>query len=572
MKRVFLYLKECFWQMCGGLAMKMTASVAELFIPWILAHIVDDIIPTKNTTAVLLWGGGMVLCSLMAVVFNVWANRVSAAVSGDATERMRHDLFTKIIKLSSADIDRFTIPSLISRMTSDTYETHRVLGVLQRMGVRAPMIMLGGIVITLTLDPVLSLVMISAMPILAAITVFISRKGVKLYKTARRTGDDMIRVARENITGVRVIKALSKGEHEKLRFEEKNRKLTTAERVAGRTMAGVNPIMSIILNLSLVAVIIVGAYRVNAGLTEPGKIIAFMSYITMIFNALLAVTRLFTMFSRASASAGRIFEVMDCECEPMLDSAAEIRTEPLSADAPAVCFENVSFKYPDSGFLLQDISFSIGKGETLGILGATGSGKSTLLRLLLRFYSPDSGRISVGGTDITTLSAKELRRHFGVVFQNDILFAGTVADNLNFDRSISMEDIEKAIKNSCADEFIDDPATEVAIKGANFSGGQKQRLMIARALAGSPDILILDDSSSALDYLTDAQLRENLATITDSTKIIIAQRVSSIMHSRRILVIDDGRIIGCGSHAELMESCAVYRETYEVQMGGAEND
>ncbi|MBQ3049721.1 MAG: ABC transporter ATP-binding protein, partial [Oscillospiraceae bacterium] len=224
------------------------------------------------------------------------------------------------------------------------------------------------------------------------------------------------------------------------------------------------------------------------------------------------------------------------------------------------------------GFLLQDISFSIGKGETLGILGATGSGKSTLLRLLLRFYSPDSGKILVGGTDITTLSAKELRRHFGVVFQNDILFAGTVADNLNFDRSISMEDIEKAIKNSCADEFIDDPATEVAIKGANFSGGQKQRLMIARALAGSPDILILDDSSSALDYLTDAQLRENLATITDSTKIIIAQRVSSIMHSQRILVIDEGKIIGCGSHAELMESCAVYRETYEVQMGGAEND
>ena len=571
MKRVFFYLKNCFWQMCGGLSMKMLAAVAELFIPWILARIVDVVIPTKNTTAVLLWGLGMVLCSLLAVVFNVWANRTSAAVSGDATERMRHDLFTRIIKLSACDIDRFTIPSLISRMTSDIYETHRVLGVLQRMGVRAPMIMLGGVIITLTLDPVLSLVMISAMPLLALITVAISRRGVKLYKTARQSGDDMIRVVRENVTGVRVIKALSKGEYEKQRFELKNRRLTMAERVAGRTMAGVNPIMSAILNLSLVAVILVGAYRVNAGLAEVGKIIAFLSYITMIFNALLAVTRLFTMYSRASASAGRIFEVIDCPCEPLLDASAPETENTEDPAAPAVCFENVIFRYPNSGFSLENISFSIGNGETIGILGATGSGKSTLLRLLLRFYSPDSGSIRVHGQDISQMSARELRRHFGVVFQNDILFSGTVAENLSFDRNLSMDEIDLAIKNACADEFIEDPHAEVAIKGANFSGGQKQRLMIARALAGSPDILVLDDSSSALDYLTDAQLRENLSHLSASTKIIIAQRISSIMHSQHIIVLDNGNIIGSGDHAHLMESCPVYRETYEVQMGGNEN-
>ena len=380
----------------------------------------------------------------------------------------------------------------------------------------------------------------------------------------------MLRVVRENVTGVRVVKALSKGEYEKRRFDAQNRRLTGSERAAGRTMAAVNPLMSIILNLALVAVIFVGALRVNSGLAEVGKIVAFLSYITMIFNSLLAVTRLFSMFSRASASASRIFEVLDCPAEPLLDDGGSFDKYDLSA--PAVRFEHVSFRYPDSGFAIEDVSFEIGCGETLGIIGATGSGKSTLLRLLLRFYSPDSGQIYLHGRDIAGLSASELRGRFGVVFQNDILFAGTIAENLDFDRALTTRQLDRALDISCAAEFADNPNAEVAIKGANFSGGQKQRLMIARALAGEPDVLVLDDSSSALDYITDAELRGKLASQTKSTNIIIAQRVSSIMRADRIIVVENGRIAGAGCHGDLMESCPIYREIFDVQMGGMENE
>ena len=570
MKRAFLYLRYSLWRMCGGLTLKLLAAVSELFIPWILARIIDDVLPYGDARQVLLWGAGMVLCAVAAALCNIWANRTSAYVAGDATERIRRDLFTRTIRLSARDIDRFTIPSLISRLTSDTYEVQRMFGVMQRMGVRAPMMMLGGIAITLTLDPVLSLVMLAAMPPMAVITLLISRRGVRLFKAARRTGDDMLRVVRENVTGVRVVKALSKGEYEKRRFDAQNRRLTGSERAAGRTMAAVNPLMSIILNLALVAVIFVGALRVNSGLAEVGKIVAFLSYITMIFNSLLAVTRLFSMFSRASASASRIFEVLDCPAEPLLDDGGSFDKYDLSA--PAVRFEHVSFRYPDSGFAIEDVSFEIGCGETLGIIGATGSGKSTLLRLLLRFYSPDSGQIYLHGRDIAGLSASELRGRFGVVFQNDILFAGTIAENLDFDRALTTRQLDRALDISCAAEFADNPNAEVAIKGANFSGGQKQRLMIARALAGEPDVLVLDDSSSALDYITDAELRGKLASQTKSTNIIIAQRVSSIMRADRIIVVENGRIAGAGRHGDLMESCPIYREIFDVQMGGMENE
>ncbi len=568
MKRAFLYLKHDFRKMCGGLTLKLLGAFSQLLIPWILARIIDDVLPTGDAKPVILLGVCMLLCAVLTVVCNIWANRISAYVAGSATERLRRDLFNRTIRLSARDIDRFTIPSLISRLTSDTYEIQRMLGVVQRMGVRAPMIMLGGIVITLTLDPVLSLIMLAAMPPMAVITVLLSRRGVRLYKQARRTGDDMLRVVRENVTGVRVVKALSKGEYEKRRFNVQNRRLTESERSAGRTLAGVDPLMSVVLNLALVAVIFAGAQRVNAGLAEVGKIVAFLSYITMIFNSLLAVTRLFSMFSRASASAGRIFEVLDCPAEPLLNSGDSL--DGFDPSAPAVRFESVSFRYPGSGFAIENVSFEIGCGETLGVIGATGSGKSTLLRLLLRFYSPDSGKIYLHGHDISGLSASALRSRFGVVFQNDILFAGSIAENLDFDRALSSGQLERALDISCAAEFVDDMNAEVAIKGANFSGGQKQRLMIARAIAGEPDILLLDDSSSALDYITDSELRGKLDTKTVSTNIIIAQRVSSIMRAGRIIVLENGHIAGIGRHDELMESCPIYRETYEVQMGGGE--
>ena len=568
MKRLAAYLKPFLPRMSLGFVIKVLGTVVELAIPWILSYIIDDLIPLGEMPPVIVWGGLMIVCSLMAWGGNVAANRMASAVARDVTRQVRHDLFAKISYLSEGRVDRFTIPSLISRVTSDTYVLHQTVGMMQRLGVRAPIMLVGGVIVTLTLDPVLTLVMLATLPVVAVITFFVSRKGARLFKTVQKAADGLLRVVRENAVGVRVIKALSKSGYERERFRRVNDELTGNERTAENTMAVINPVMSLLLNLGIAAVIVVGAYRVQGGVTEVGKIIAFMNLFTIVLNALMAINRMFTMLSRAAASSARVLEVLDTPVE-LYEEAPKYSF--LQENAPHIAFKNVTFRYDYGSFSLRNLDFTLERGETLGIIGATGSGKSTVVRALMRYYDIAEGAIEIDGVDIRDYATVDLRRKFGVVFQNDTLFKDTVRENIRLGRDLNDVQLTEAARQAQALEFIQEQGgldAEVAIKGANLSGGQKQRLLVARALAGEPEILVLDDSSSALDYRTDAKLREEIRKhCANATKIIIAQRISSIMHAEKILVMENGNVAAMGTHEELMESCELYREISESQIG-----
>ncbi len=582
MKKILSYLKPYASRMVAGLTIKFTGTIMDLLLPWILSYTIDDIVPLRSVTLVFIWGGIMLLCAAAAFITNVIANRMASRVARDATEAIRHDLFEKICYLSCRQVDEFTIPSLESRLTSDTYNIHHMIGMMQRLGIRAPILLLGGIIVTLGLEPVLSLILILTLPFIGLLVYFVSRKGIPLFTEAQKSVDKLVRTVRENITGIRVIKALSKTEYEKSRFEGVNAKVVESESKANITMALTNPAMNLILNLGLTLVIIAGAYRINAGLTKPGEIIAFLTYFTIILNAMLSITRMFVIFSKGTASAERIRQVLDAGRE------LELGPEDHVDNGYHISFEHVTFSYhgkaekagsksqendEDRTNSLEDISFALKHGETLGIIGATGSGKSTIIRLLLRLYDPSDGVIRISGDNIRSIPQDKLHTKFGVVFQNDVLFADTIASNISFGRSLSQKQIEDAAAYAQASEFIgslqDGYLHMLSTKSSNLSGGQKQRVLIARALAAKPEILILDDSSSALDYKTDSLLRKALdQNLKGTTSIIIAQRISSIMHADHILILEDGRTLGYGTHKELLETCREYHEIYTSQMGG----
>lgn len=568
MKGIFPYLKPYVPRMSVGVLTKFLGTVVELLIPWMLSYILDNIVPLKDTKRVLIWGLYMAICAVLALLMNIYANRVAASVARDTTRAVRHDLFKKISYLSCRQIDEFSIPSLESRLTTDTYNVNQVIGMMQRMGIRAPILLIGGICITMTMEPVLTLVMISVLPFITLVVWLVSRKGIPMYGYLQKGIDMMVRTVRESIAGIRVIKALSKVEQEKEHFAQVNAEVVRRESRAAIRMGITNPMMNLLLNIGLTLVILVGAYRVNEGSTQPGVIIAFLSYFTIILNAMLTVTRMFVMYSRASASAGRIQEVLETP-EDM-----ELTDEPKKNEEEHIVFENVSFSYKNKSVKnIDNISFKLKKGETLGIIGATGSGKTTIINLLMRLYEKDAGSIRINGQEVSSIPPHELHTKFGVVFQNDVLFADTVRENIDFGRNLPQQRIEQAAVSAQAMEFIDTLPERfermVTARGTNLSGGQKQRVLLSRALAGHSEILILDDSSSALDYKTDSQLRAALREQYDGiTTIVIAQRVSSILHADHILVLDEGKEIGYGTHEQLMESCAVYREISESQMGG----
>ncbi|MCE5234437.1 MAG: ABC transporter ATP-binding protein [Clostridiaceae bacterium] len=569
MRRIFSYFKPYLARMSVGLTIKFIGTIMDLLLPYVLAYTIDTIVPTKNTHRIVLFGGLMVVFAIVAVVTNIIANRMASRVARDTTERIRHDLYDRISYLSCAQADGFSIPSLESRLTSDTYNLHQMFGMMQRLGVRAPILLLGGILVTMTLEPMLSLILVAILPFVALIVYVVSKKSIPLYTALQQSVDKLTRTVRENTTGIRIIKALSQTRYEKARFSEVSGEVVANEKAAAKTVALTSPLMNLLLNLALVPVIVVGAYRVNAGLTQPGKIIAFLSYFTIILTAMLSITRMFVIYNRSFASALRIVKVLDAP----EDLGISLESAKPAKEPWHIAFENVTFSYHKREPSIENIGFRLKRGETLGIIGATGSGKSTVLRLLMRLYDPDAGSIRIDGREINTYPLKELRSKFGVVFQDDILFADSIAENISFGRGLSKDDIERAVETAQAKEFVDSLPKRLdhalSIKSANLSGGQKQRLLIARAVAKKPEILILDDSSSALDYKTDALLRKALREeLSHSTKIIVAQRVSSIRHAERILVLEDGKEAGYGTHEELMETCVSYREISISQMGG----
>ena len=569
MKRMFPYLRPYLPRISLGLAIKFTGTIMDLLLPWILSYMIVDVVPLREVPRIVFWGGAMVACAAVALITNIVANRMASWVAQHTTEALRHDLFSKISHLSCGQIDSFSIPSLESRLTSDTYNVHQMIGMMQRLGVRAPILLIGGIFITLMLEPVLALILIAVLPLIALVIYGVSKKGIPLYTRLQQGVDAMVRTVRENVTGIRVIKALSKTDYEKERFSSVNSEVVRREKTAGITMALTNPLMNLFLNVGLTVVIIVGAFRVDSGLTQPGKILAFLTYFTIILNAMLSITRMFVMLSKGTASAERIREVLDTP-----EDLALLPSDDMDG-AYHIIFDRVTFSYQKKEANLRDISFRLKRGERLGIIGATGCGKSTIVSLLMRLYDADAGEIRIGGQRVEAIPPEVLHTKFGVVFQNDILFADTIAENIDFGRGLSREQIEKAAACAQAMEFIqslpDGFEHRLTAKGTNLSGGQKQRLLIARALAGDPEILILDDSSSALDYKTDSLLRQALAReYPGVTTIVIAQRVSSILHADHILVLEEGRELGYGTHPELMESCELYREISRSQMGGGE--
>lgn len=578
MKQIVIrYLKPYCPRMGVGFLIKFWGTIMDLCIPYILAYIIDSVIPKQQKSLVLLWGFFMIFCSVLAVTFNIIANRMASKVASDATELIRHDLFSNIMYLSNRQTDFFTKPSLISRMTTDTYNLHQMIGRVQRLGVRAPILLIGGICVTFTLDPAMACVLVAVLPLLGMITVYVSRKSIPMYIVLQEASDRFVRMVREDIAGIRVIKALSKTDYETEKFRAINKEVVERERKNGMVMAIIDPAMNILLNLGLVCVIFVGALRVNGGNCEVGKILAFTTYFTIILNAMLSISKMFTILSKAIASGNRIWQVLETkEDMQVLEMKEDQQTSKAKEDIQTpeeIVFEHVSFSYlKQKDADIRDLSFRIKRGETLGIIGEIGSGKSTIINLMMRMYDADQGRILISGRDVRTYKPEELKSRFGVVFQNDTIFEDTIAGNVTLGRELDETQVQEALLYARAREFVEDRTDReeeaLNIKGANLSGGQKQRVLIARALAAKPRILILDDSSSALDYKTDAALRKGIREhFAGTTLVIVAQRISSILNADHILVMEDGKAIGYGTHEELLRSCAVYREIGKSQMG-----
>jgi len=546
---------------------KFLGTATELLIPSLMETMLDEKVPAGDGRAIWIYGSLMLLCALGCLAGNIIANRMSAISSGKITRAIRHDLFQKLQSLSARQMDQLTVSSAESRLTSDTYNVNQLLARIQRIGIRAPILLIGGIGMMLTMDHVLALVLIGLLPIIALVTWFVTKTSIPLYTRQQTVLDQVVRTVQENITGIRLIKALSKSGHERRRFREVNEELTRVDMKAGFVTTLTNPVASLTLNIGLTLVVVIGAYRVNSGSIRSGVIVAFLQYFTMILNAMLGITRIFVMWSKGEASAKRVSAVLETP-EDLLVIMAE--AEPPRQPAH-IEFENVSFSYTGVGNNLENLSFRLEHGQTLGILGGTGSGKSTIIHLLMRLYDVDSGTIRIDGQDIRTIPNAQLREKFGVVFQNDFVAGGTIGGNISFFRDVPKDRLEQAAEHAQA-AFIAEKEgrmdAEVVMRGNNLSGGQKQRLLIARALAANPEILVLDDASSALDYATDAQLRRALReNYRNTTTVVVAQRVSSLRHADLILVLDDGAIIGMGDHDYLMEHCEEYRLIAQTQMG-----
>ena len=573
MKRILPYLKNQTFRLIIQIIVKIIGTLMDLAIPYVLTYIIDEVVPVttrENYTQILWYGLLMIVFSIIGVSFNIIANQSASYIARAVTKGLRHDLFAKVQSLSSNQIDDLTMPSIISRLSTDTYNVHQMVGMMQRIGIRAPILLIGGIIVTLTLDVKLTMILLITLPFIVIVTVVVSKLGIPLFNKVQLSIDNMIRVIRENISGIRVIKALTKMDYEKNRFNKVNKEVMNYELKSGYTMTALSPIINVFLNVGLVAVLVVGAINIKGEETKVGTVMAFTTYFTIILNAMLSITRIFMVFSRSLASLARINHIMNLK-EDLKEEEIEEKPSEYFIE-----FNDVDFSYNKKELNLEKINFKLKQGQTLGIIGATGSGKTTIINLLMRFYDIDSGEILIKGKNIKSIDKNELKEMFGIAFQNDTIFSNTIKENIIFGRNINEEDLQKAIEVSQAKEFIYNQKegldTILTPKGTNISGGQKQRLYIARALANNPEILILDDSSSALDYKTDSLLRKQIKENYNCTTIIIAQRISSIKHCDYILVLDEGKEVGYGNHNHLMQTSTIYNEIYQSQMGGGINE
>ena len=555
-----------------GPAAKLTEAILELIVPLLMADVIDiGVNGGAGKSYIYRMGGIMILMGVFGLCCALVCQYLASRASQGVGTVIRNDLFGRICHLSHSQIDTFGTASLINRINTDVNQVQTAVAMLIRLVVRAPFLVIGAAVMAMTIDLKLSLIFLAVAPLVSVVLYLIMSRSVPFYRVIQKKLDKIGLITGESLSGVRVIRAFSRGEMEEKRFAEANDDYSKTSMRVGRLSALLNPLTYAIMNLAIAAIVWFGGFRVDVGDLTQGQVIAFVNYMTQISLALVVVANLVVIFTRAAACSSRINEVLDME--PDITDGSGVSDAP--ADAPAIEFRDVSFSYHDDGDnALERISFSLKKGETLGIIGGTGSGKSTLVNLIPRFYDAEQGEVLVDGVNVKDYTLEALRMKIGVVPQKALLFSGTVAENLRWGKeNASDEEIKKAAETAQASEFIEKMSegydTYIAQGGRNLSGGQKQRLTIARALVGDPDILILDDSASALDLATDAALRKAIAENTeDMTVIIVSQRANSIKQADRIIVMEDGEAVGIGTHSQLMESCGVYREIVMSQESG----
>lgn len=573
MLKLYKYLKPFLISIIVLLVLLFLQSLAQLYLPTLMSDIVDTGIVKGDTNYILRVGGFMLLVAAISAVCNIIASYLASKVSIGLGRDLRKMVFSRVETYSLHEFDKIGTASLITRTTNDITQVQQVTFMILRMMVSAPMMAIGGIIMAVSKDAKLSLILVVVIPVLVAAILIIASKGVPLFKVMQVKLDKLNLVLRENLTGIRVIRAFNRIDHEKERFNAANLDLTDTAIKVNKILAALMPIMMLLMNLTTVAIVWFGSIRVSNGDMQIGNMMAFIQYAMQIMFSLLMVSLMFVMIPRAQASAVRINEVLNLVAE-LTDAKT---TKKADSKKGYVEFKNVTFSYPGAEQpAISNISFSANPGEVTAIIGGTGSGKSTLINLIPRFYDVDSGSVLVDGVDVSEIAQKELRAKIGYVPQQAVLFTGTITENIKYGKEDATDDeVRHAAAIAQATEFINNMKdgfdSVIAQGGTNVSGGQKQRLSIARALVRKPEIYVFDDTFSALDFKTDAKLRAALKKETvNSTVLIVAQRVSTVMDADRIIVLDEGQIAGIGNHRELLNSCEVYREIVSSQLSEEE--
>lgn len=569
MKKLFRYLRPYKWPAIFVVLLTAAQSISQLYLPDLMADIVDKGVVGKDIGMIVETGLVMLGFSLVVTVCTVLARLFSSKVAVGFSRDLRADIFKSVTNYSMNEFDKIGTASLITRSTNDVTQIQNAMVMILSMLLMAPIMCVGGIIMAVREGTGLSWIIIAAIAALSLFVLIVAKNALPLFKSLQKKVDRVNLVLREGLTGMRVIRAFNKTDHEQKRFDEANRDLTDTSIKVYRWMAVMFPAIMMVLNLSTIAVIWFGGQRVDTGDVQVGQLMAFQQYVMQIMFAVIMATMMFVMLPRAAASADRINEVLDMK--PSIIDEAEVAPEVVLRGH--VEFRDVSFYYQGAKApVLSNISFVSKPGQTTAIIGGTGSGKSTLIKLIPRFYDVTQGQVLVDGVDVRNYPQAELRKKIGFVPQKASLVSGTIADNLRFgSKEATKEEMNKALSIAQAEEFVTTlkggTDADVSQDGANFSGGQKQRLSIARALVRKPEVYIFDDSFSALDFKTDAKLRQALASeVTQASVFIVAQRVSTVMNAENILVLDEGRLVGQGTHRELMKSCGTYREIVESQL------
>lgn len=567
MRNLLIYLKDYKKESIIGPLFKLLEATFELIVPVIMARIIDIGIKNQDTLYIWKMGAVLVIFGILGLTCSLLAQYFAAKAAVGFGTALRHDLFWHIENLSHAEVDKAGSSTLVVRMTSDVNQVQSGVNLVLRLFLRSPFIVVGALVMAFTINWKAAMVFVVTVPLLAFVIYGIMVITIPLYKKVQRELDEVLLTTRENLTGVRVIRAFRTQKLERETFEHKSDVLMAIQMHVGKISASLNPLTYIIVNAGIIAVIWFGGIQVNVGDMTQGEVIALVNYMTQTLLALVALANLIITFTKALASAGRINEVFAMKPGIVDGNEKESAVQQTEEAKTAVSMEDVTFYYQKSKEpALEHISFTAKKGETIGIIGGTGSGKSTLVSLIPRFYDVTEGRVFVNGKDVREYKVENLRSKVGMVPQKAVLFHGTIRDNMKMGREdASDEEIFEALKTAQALEIVENKPgkldTVLSEGGKNLSGGQRQRLTIARALVRNPEVLILDDSASALDFATDANLRKAIAEDTNNmTVFIVSQRAASIMHADKIIVLDDGQMVGYGTHQELLKQCEVYQE------------